>query len=114
LATALKKASLARDSKRRSLQGCLGKRKICTGALHWKRSKGWLTYGEKINLKVSKENCYTHVCDLELAWRSNEAANCKLPSSLGTKLITIDNEEEEWNTILLLGKHRARWFQVAS
>jgi hypothetical protein len=61
------KKQVSPEIRKECLQGCLGKRKICTGTLHWKRSKGWLTYGEKITLKVSKENCYTHVCDLELA-----------------------------------------------
>lgn len=72
-----KDARMARDTKRKQLQSCLQKRKLSSKALSTEElMKIIQSYNEENPDELQKK--FFHLCSFELAWRGNEAVNCKV------------------------------------
>lgn len=68
---------LARDTKRRQLQSCPEKRKLSSKALSTEELLKMIqSYDEETPDGAQKK--FFHLCSYELAWRGNEAVNCKI------------------------------------
>lgn len=72
-----KSARLARDAKRRQLQAAPEKRKASSKAFTLEQLLKMAECYEENN-PDGLQKIFFHICSFELAWRGNEAANCKM------------------------------------